>query len=149
MKHIWSVLCHKYIIDKGNNNLSLIDIPDRIGFQGELPDKRPLELPLPSALFFVSAWRRDSESDRMKHEALIKVISPAGQHISNSPILIDLEQFPGLYTLARMDHFSYTVNGIYEFQVCIKENDEWKPVASIPLEIIHTEPDKEQKSESL
>ena len=29
-----------------------------------------------------------------------------------------------------------------------QENDEWKSVAGIPLEIIHAEPDKEQKSES-
>ena len=148
MRHIWSVLCHKYIIDKGNNNLSLIDITDRIGFQGELPDKRPLELPLPSALFFISAWRRGSESDRMKHEARVNVISPGGQQIGHSLIPIDLEQSPGHYTLGRMDHFLYIANGVYELQMCIKENDEWKPVASIPLEIIHTEPDEEQKSES-
>ena len=148
MKHIWSVLCHKYIIDNDSNNLSLIDIPNRIGFQGELPDKRPLELPLPSALFFVSAWRRGSESDRMKHEARVNIISPDGQHVGHSLIPIDLEQSPGQYILARMDRIVYTVNGVYAFQVCIKENDKWKPVASIPLEIIHQEPDKEQKSES-
>lgn len=145
MRHIWSVLCGKYIIDKDSNNLSLIDIQERISFKGELPDKRPLELPLPSAIYFVSNWSRGSESDRKKHEALIKVISPDGQHIGCFSTLIDLEQSQGQRSLGKIDRLIYTVNGVYEFQVCIKEDGEWKPVASIPLNIMHEEPSDKQK----
>lgn len=149
MKHIWSVFCQQYIINRDSNNPSLIEILDQINFQGELPDKRPLELPLSPIIYFVSDWKRDSESDRKKYEALVNVISPDSLHIGNFPILVDLEQSSSQCTVGKMDRIVYTVNGVYAFQVYIKENDEWKPVASIPLEIIHTEPDKEQKSESL
>ena len=36
MKHVWSVICLKYLEDKETGNLSLIDITDRIGLQGRI-----------------------------------------------------------------------------------------------------------------
>ena len=144
MKHTWSVLCQNYFVDKASNNLSLIEIPDRITFGGNIPDSRPFELRLPSHLFLVSTWARNGDEDVRLYISLIRVLSPTGDKLGQFETTVDFEEQAKTRTIGKLDKLPFTENGVYHFQVCSKESGLWIPVASIPLEIIHEQPEKEE-----
>jgi len=148
MKHVWSVLCRNYIVDEQTKNLSLIDIPNRLDFKGQLPDSRPIEIPLKVDYYFISTWMRESDAEQSKQDISVRVKEPNGNIAGHFGFEVDLEGAYGHRTFGKLDKVLYTVNGVYELQICVREADTWTPVAFIPLEIVHeqTKPEQ-QKSE--
>ncbi len=140
MRHIWSVLCQHCIVDGSSNNLNLINIPDRVEFKGELPAERPLELPLHSPFYIVSKWWADEGENKVYH-ALGRIISPAGKQLTEFGFSFEVKQYTGHRTTGKIETLLYAGDGIYEFQICTRDNanSEWRAVASIPLEIVHAE----------
>jgi len=57
---------------------------------------------------------------------------------------VNLEKVTSMRTYGQISELPYTVNGIYEFEVAYRENEEWEVVARIPLEIVHEQPETEQ-----
>jgi len=57
---------------------------------------------------------------------------------------VNLEKVTSMRTYGQISELPYTVNGIYEFEVAYRENEEWEVVARIPLEIVNEQPETEQ-----
>ena len=149
MKHIWSIFCRTMIEDKTTNNPSLIEVTERIGFKAELPDERPVALPFPYPLFVVSNWWRDSEDDKSKYPSRVRFISPDQVELRKIEYEVNLEESGRMRTFGQIAELPFTVNGIYEFEVAYKNNEDWEVVASIPLEIFHEQPDDQPESEPI
>ena len=147
MKHVWSVICLNYIVDKETGNLSLIDIPNRLGFRGELPDTRPFELPLPSPFFLVSTWRRSGDKKESTETVLVKIYGPNDKVIGDFEVSVPFTDSQLHRTYGKTNSILYQEDGLHRFEICIKEDGEWSPVASIPLELVHEQPEPEQESE--
>jgi len=144
VKHIWSIFCRNLLEDRSSNNPSLIDVTEHIGFRGELPDTRPIVLPFPFPLFIVSNWWRDSEEDKDTHPCRVRFVSPDGEELRKMEFNVNLEKVTSMRTYGQISELPYTVNGIYEFEVAYRENEEWEVVARIPLEIVNEQPETEQ-----
>ena len=147
MRHIWTVLCQNCIVDSTSNNPSLIEIPDRVGFKGDLPDERPLELSLPTPFYLVSKWWKDNSADAVIHNALGRIFSPKGKQLTQFDIPFEFGKSAGHRTIGTVEKLLYSEDGVYEFQICTRESEaeNWIPVASIPLEIVHEQPESEQQ----
>lgn len=140
MRHIWSVFCRTLLEDKTSNNPSLIDVTERISFKADLFEDRPFILPLSSSLFLISNWRRNEDGDCLKYPARTRFLSPDGTELLNFEYTVDLENSEKMRANGQIGSLSYTENGVYEFEISFKDGNDWKPVASIPLEIVHEGP---------
>ena len=147
MKYVWSVLCRNYIIDEQSKNLSLIDLPNRLSFKGDLPAKRPFEVPLPSEFYFLSKWMSGKDDNEQRHSVLVKVIDPSSTEIGNFPFEFTLKPESGHVTIGTLTSILYTEDGLYFFEVCLEEDNELKSVASIPLQIVHEHTESEEGDE--
>lgn len=143
MKHLWSLLCSKYIIDGTSKNLSLIEIADVLTFKVHLPNERPLELPLPSPLYLVSSWIRESDAEAQIVDALIRVRAPGGSIMQELPFHVDFQQTLGSRTYGTVTSIPFECNGTYEFEVCITDGDDWKEVGTVPVQIFNLFPIQE------
>ncbi len=144
MQHVWSMLCRNFIVEEHTRNISLIDIPNRLSFQGDLPERRPFEFPLPSEFYFLSRWISEEEDCEETYSAKVSIIDPTGSEIGSFVFDFSLEPPMGHVSTGRMSTLLYTVNGVYFFEVSLQANDSWKHIASIPLEIVHEQPESEQ-----
>ncbi len=145
MQHVWSMLCRNFIVEEQTRNISLIDIPNRLNFKGELPEKRPFEFPLPAEFYFLTRWISEQEDSEETYSANVRVIDPTGNEIGIFEFEFTTEPPKGHVSIGTISSLLYTVDGVYSFEVCLQDNDEWKPVASIPLEILHEQPESEQE----
>lgn len=143
MKHLWSVLCSKYIIDETSKNLSLIEIADVLSFKVHLPDERPLDLPLPSPLYLVSSWIRANDTEAQVVDALVRVRSPDGSILQELPFHVDFQQTLGSRTYGTISSILFRNNGTYEFEVCIRSGDDWTVVGIVPVQIFNLLPAQE------
>ena len=141
MEHVWSVICLNYIVDRESGNLSLIDIPDRLSFSGEVPEKRPFELTLPAPFFLVSTWRRSGKSEEATESALVRVYGPNDEVIGDFDVIVPFTDSQTHRTYGKTETVLYQQDGLHRFEVCIRKEGDWTPVASIPLEITHKEPE--------
>lgn len=140
MKHLWSVLCFKYIISADSQSLSLIEITDLITFEADLPQERPLDLPMSSPLYLVSSWIREDDAEARILDALMRIKSPSGNVLREQPFPVDLERTAGSRTFGMISTIPFTVNGMYEFELCVKDSRDWKAVGSVPVGIVCSPP---------
>ncbi len=142
MEHIWSVICQSYIVDRESGNLSLVGIPSRLGFRGDVPDERPFELPLQPPFFLVTLWRTDTDTIGVTESALVKVRAPNGDVIGTFDVLVEFGDTEGHQTYGKLETVLYQQNGVHRFEVYLYKDGDWSadPVASIPLEIVHEQP---------
>lgn len=145
MRHIWSVLCRNLLEDKTSGNASLIEVTERIGFRGDLPDERPLTLPFPFPMHIVSNWWRDDEDDTGKHPCRVRFMSPDQEELTTNEYVVNLEDFGRLRVFGQIGELPFTRNGEYAFEVSYLKNENWKIVARIPLEIVHEKAESEQQ----
>ena len=139
------MLCRNFIVEEHTRNISLIDIPNRLSFKAELPERRPFEFPLPSEFYFLSRWISEHEDSEETYSANVRIVDPTGTEIGTFEYEFTLEPPKGHVTTGTISSLLYTVDGVYCFEVCLQNNGTLSPVASIPLEIIHEQPEPEQQ----
>ena len=148
MKHVWSVLCRNYIVDEKTKNFSLIDLPNRLGFKGELPEKRPFDVPIPSEFYFLTRWISEEGDKENIHAVMVRVIDPTGGEIGNFEFEFTLKPPMGHVSIGTMSSVLYSEDGLYFFKVSLQDNNESIVVASIPLEIVHEQQESEEQDKS-
>ncbi len=64
----------------------------------------------------------------------------------NSEQKLEFENIAKLRISGQVGSLPFTVNGIYEFEVAYKNNEDWEVVARIPLEVVHEQPEFEEEN---
>lgn len=140
IKHIWSVLCQKTIIDSDTNNISLVDILEQLTANVNIKDPKnePKEINVPINFEVVSFWLKDSAEKVVKADLEIEIIDPEGKVLKKFPQTL---KFPPnirrLRSRLRIIGLVLTVSGNYIFKVKIKDEKrkEYQDVAELPLEV--------------
>lgn len=143
MRHIWSVVCRYALEDRNSNNVSLIETMTQFSFRGDLPERRPVNVPF--RLQIVSLWRRNMPEKDVMYSQKVRLLSPQGVELTAAEGTIDFQSYDTFRMITSLDTIPFTVNGIYEFELSHKPDNSWVPVACIPLEIIHEQPEPEQQ----
>ena len=138
MKHIWSVLCKKSIIDADTNNISLNEILEEVNFN--IPLDKAYNLPGNFNFDYeiVSFWTSANPKGKEKFYAEMEFVDP------NKKPLNKIEQeiaFPEnkrkLRTRIKANGLSVTEDGEYTLKIKAKEkkSDKFKLLTEIPLTI--------------
>lgn len=142
MKHIWSVLCTKSIIDQETNNLSLINVIEEIRPQSPLPEKG--EVPFGYSL--VTLWTRDKQKEPESGDVRIKFISPSGKTLQTCmeyTVTLD-NNTQRSRVRAVIQSLPINQGGIYNFRIEYKVGSSWKKASEIPVTISTTKAQKKK-----
>jgi len=141
LKHIWSVLCRKSIIDSETNNISLNDVLERLDVdyqeKNESTDK-PFILKIPIEYEIVSMWQRVVENADIKAEVEVVIYSPSKKLLKTFPQKLEVaKNFKRFRSRLRITGIEVNEPGNYIFQINMKEvgKKSFKKVAEIPLEV--------------
>ena len=125
MKHLWSIICSKLIIDKETNNATLVDLIE------ELKTENEKELIIPFQV--VSLWLVEKEEECGKRfDVLIDFFCPKNTKLNESHFSIEAPQKQKrIRTNIKFDRFFLRGSGTYTVRVFIDKVN----VAEIPIEI--------------
>lgn len=131
MKHLWSIICNRLIIDEQTNNATIIDILEEIKIKKEFLQNRK---ELPFFFNFVSLWFVEDEDEYEKEtNVIIEFYDPNNNKLNDFNFSFALPQRKKrIRTNVKFDRFILNGSGTYRIKVK-QDNTE---VAEIPLEII-------------
>lgn len=131
MKHLWSIICNRLIIDEQTNNATIIDILEEIKIKKEFLQNRK---ELPFFYNFVSLWFVEDEDEYEKEtNVIIEFYDPNTNKLNDFNFSFALPQRKKrIRTNVKFDRFLLNGSGTYRIKVK-QDNIE---VAEIPLEII-------------
>lgn len=145
-EHVWSVLCHKGCQDKETNQVSLLEVTEKLTIETreDLPDSSAeQERPSDNALVrmpleLVSWWYRSDVNQPETAQARITVMAPDGEKIGESELELPLESTKSFRMISKMAGFPLRAladPGTVWFIVEQKHEESWTTVAKVPLEI--------------
>ena len=143
MNHIWSVISEKVTIGQDSNNLSLINIIEQLNISSSLEELTKATssengVVVPFNLVFTSLWVKEEEelSEEVGLELQLKIIDPEQKTIGSiENKVVVKENHKRIRTRFKLDNFRVTGSGMYKLVILKKENDEYKEIKSIPLDI--------------
>lgn len=140
IKHIWTVLCQKSIIDNETNNFSLLDILEQINIIANKlpPTKENDQVIFPFNFEAVSLWVKTGEKTSVKGQARVRIVTPDGQIGDGPTFSIDLSNKTRFRSRVRFGGLPIKGSGQYKVLVQLKKEDatKWEDVASVPLQVV-------------
>ncbi|MCK5415870.1 hypothetical protein KAI92_00405 [Candidatus Parcubacteria bacterium] len=138
MKHVWSILCHKSIIDQETNALSLIDSLEEITIdikKGKQVDKINLQ---GISYNLVSYIVRSDIKEKEKGEIKIEIIDPQNNLIKEITQPFEIKK--GVNKIRVQMQFNGLIisgEGRYTYRIGLKneETKKYNTVAELPLDI--------------
>ncbi len=136
IRHAWSVLCEKSLIDRDTNNLSL-DVLEQLNVR--IP-KLPLETKgifIPRDMQIVSLWYRFPFEPGETGKARLKIKTAAGEDVAEAPLDIDLVTAHRHRSRSSLDGLPIPkdFSGFFHFVVELQSEKGWQEVARLPLEV--------------
>ena len=141
IKHIWTVLCRQSIIDKNSNNISLLNVSEKLNVNFSLKkgqQRIDKEIMIPAQHELVSFWVRDVAEKEEFITTLIEIIDPEKKILGKfEKKLIFAKNIKRVRARAQFARLKISKNGVYYFVVKFKANKDqnWKVVTQVPLEI--------------
>ena len=140
IKHIWSVLCEKSIINQDDNIISLIGILEELNATITPVNKnfqKKEKIIIPFNFEVVNYWTKQ-HSEEVKMQVKVAVVDPDGKEISDS---VNESIFPKdvkrLRTRLRVQGLPVTRSGNYHFKISLRaDNDKvFTLISELPLEV--------------
>ncbi len=139
IKHIWSVLCQRSIIDPQSNNVSIIDVFEAlevdINSAPEVKGQNNPEFNIPVQYQVVTLWTI-TDAKKNAGEIQITLVNPnGGEKILVKSVL----KFPAdkrrIRSINQIQGLPVNKSGDYHFIVELKQNERFEKVADLPLEV--------------
>lgn len=137
IRHVWSVLCGKSVIDRDTNNISLFEVTERIqliiGGIGALPQGAPINLEL------ITLWARLEPNTPADCQMRVRLLAPDGHELSTfPPSRINLTTASRVRQRIRIQGILLDGTGWYDWEVAYRLTDggEWIVATRVPLEIV-------------
>jgi len=140
LKHIWSVLCRRSVIDSDTNNISIYDIFEQLAVDVSVSTNHPVpkQINIPIEYEVVSMWLKEDKEKEAKANIEIEIENPEGKKEKSFQQAIEIPVgMRRLRSRVKISGFVITMAGDYIFRVKIKEEgtEEAKVVAELPLEV--------------
>ena len=135
IKHAWTVICQKSIIDQDTNNISL-DVLEQI--EAKIPPlpEEAKGIVLPMQIEVTSLWYREKPEQGTHGNGRLRVEAPNKKEVASANIDIDLNNNGRVRTRIRLDGLPVlkNISGYFFFITEIESSGKWLEVARIPLE---------------
>ncbi len=134
IEHVWTVLCSRAITDQVSNNVSLVEVLERLaGPAGPVG-----EAIIPVQAYLVTLWVRSPFEEPARGRARMRVLGPNGQQVGEALMYdVDLTEFPRLRNSIAFGGIPFGGNGVHSFVIEAEVDDQrWQEKAKIPLEVV-------------
>lgn len=140
MRHIWSILCTKSVIDKASNNVSLFEIIEEIHLPPEIREVEQKNIEAIAAMPFdwVTLWVRSKVDEPESGNVKDMIVSPSGKIIVVKEYGVELYKHKRSRITRRIPMPPSNKTGVYGFRTYVKDERRniWRKVAEVPLEVI-------------
>jgi hypothetical protein len=137
MRHLWSVVCVRAILDKYTNRISLLEILDEFALDpGQVvPETLEERGALPIHLEVATQWERTDYGTPESGTCFLEVYSPNGELTGSGKLAVDLVAAPRSRVILRFDAFRLAGLGKYRFVISKEEEGQSgrEPVTEVPL----------------
>jgi|SRR3989344_7063953 len=140
LSHIWSLLCNKSLIDTDTNNISIIDVFERVDVNAKiaLKNKQTLRVNIPVHFELVSFWFREKNNQVIKADVKVDFLNPTKEKIKTFSYKIEIpNNLKRLRSRLKINGLTLYTSGDYFFKIKVKEEGQknYRIVAEIPLEV--------------
>lgn len=137
IRHIWTVICSRAVIDKESNNVSLFDVLEEARLRTAESDTEKPVIPFPIAIAWVTTWQREPIENPTHSRGKDIILSPTGEVLVENEYPIDLSKFKRVRAKRNVANFPVSESGMYRFrtQIWNEEKNVWEAVSDIPLDI--------------
>ncbi|MBI4067534.1 hypothetical protein HY407_04060 [Candidatus Gottesmanbacteria bacterium] len=140
IKHIWSILCRRSIVDNETNNISINDVFEQLSVDLKVKksdaDKVKL-INIPIEFEVVCMWVKNDKTP-FKGNLNVEILNPKGTVVKNFEQPLEMpETMKRLRSRLKIMGMVVEEPGDYIFRVNVKEEGQklYKAVAELPLEI--------------
>lgn len=135
IRHVFSALCTKATVDRESNNVSIVDIVERLEIH--VPAGTQLPFGFPYRADFVTLWSRQDWNQPAEAEMRTRVLSPLGVPLAEFLMAVDLVAAPRARAIGRFEGFRVAGTGMHEIEVSYRERgqDAWNVVHTYPVEV--------------
>lgn len=139
MKHIWSVLCSRAVIDRDTNNISLQNVIEQLNIQAEPSEGAAI----PFQMEVVTFWTRDDPETPIRENSRVKLLSPKGKTIGSFEAEIDMTDHERSRSKLTLQGLPISSEGIFLFRIERQhpESLRWRKVAELPLQVSFSPPE--------
>ncbi len=136
LRHVWSVLCTKSVIDVETNNISLFEVIEELQVRVPLAGKGNAKFHgvAPVGFQWVSLWTRAEHGKGTQGHARDRILEPSGAIAFDGEYEVDLHGKQRT-RVRRTVNTVFKASGRYEFCTEVKSGKTWKEVARIPLTV--------------
>lgn len=138
LRHIWSVLCLKSVIDKDTNNITLVEVLEQLNLV--VPPLPPQERNiLPVEYEIVSFFTRETDNQPSQGSVRITLQGPSGNALEEpNQFAIDLSVSERMRHRTRMAGVPLVGPGLYNFLVEYNNETDltWRTATKLPLQIL-------------
>ncbi|MCF7795284.1 hypothetical protein K9M50_02920 [Patescibacteria group bacterium] len=137
MKHVWTILCEKSIIDSQTNLLSLLNCVEEINLaMKESKFQENNNRLIPVNLELISLWSIDDYTKENINEIKIELKNPQNIIIGNENLLLKAKKGKKrLRNKININEIPVNKEGRYIFKILQKRNNKYITVSEIPLDI--------------
>jgi len=142
IKHIWTILCRRSVIDSETNNLSIYDILEQLTIDIKIKKDRKdkvTKINVPIEYEVVSLWTKSPKATEFDGGIKLEIINSEEkiEKTFEQPLKLAKDK-SRLRSRIRIKGFVVEKPGIYIFRISYRENnrDKYIKAADIPLEII-------------
>ena len=151
-RHLWSVLCDQSVVDKDDNQVSLISVTERLTFHQTPEEYEQLDEALQEAqgqdkgvlvpvnLHLVSMWIRSDPEVSESVPLRYRVTASDGWRFPDVEGEIDLQSSDGFRARWKLTTFLFRGFGRYWISIQHKPGKAWQTAARIPLEVVKGSP---------
>jgi len=137
IRHIWTVICSRALIDKESNNVSLVEVIEEVRLTPVKSNVEGAVTPFPVTIAWVTTWQREPIEHPGHSRGKDTILSPTGKVVVENEYPIDLSRYKRLRTRRNVANFPVSESGIYSFrtQIWNEEKNVWEAVSDIPVDI--------------
>jgi hypothetical protein len=136
IRHVWTVLCMRSVIDSDSNNISLFDVVEELQLLQKKGTARATS-PLPVDLELVSLWAREPKEQPANGRAKDVIMSPSGKPLGEREYDLDLTEFERTRSRRNVRGVPIGESGQYWFrtQLWDEKRSKWQEVSNVPIKI--------------
>jgi hypothetical protein len=145
IQHIWTVICSQSTIDSESNNLTLVNVIERIGIRvpaseiKKMREKGAKKIAFPTPLEITSLLRNNAYKKAAVFDFRVRMLDELGKTVTNvvEQKIALKEGIKNIRIRNKFNAIAVEQGGDYWFVVELKsvEENSYKEVASVPLQI--------------
>ena len=150
MKVLWGILCKNVIVNRDTNNITLVEVLERVTITATPPEEQPEPDQGINAMLdihLVSSWARSDPNTPEMVYAKFRVVAPDGRSLASEELEVDLTESRYLRASGHLldAPFAFSGEGQYLFKIETRPPEpesEWKEVYELPfwIDVGHLSP---------